>query len=239
MNKRKEMALLDNLNQFYPNYSFCSIKDIYVVEEPPARDVTLTSVSFNKKDTTFTIFDMQIIKNLQSFFEPICSTGNKLHGSRHYDIFMKDCDGLFFYDKEDKMHLVAVELKSGFSTQEVFKAFSQILGTIYKTIMLLNPLSCFNREDLIYIGYICIHEHKDPIIFKRSLSKQKIHEKNEIRKTELAFVSSLYIKKEVTLEPRNCHHLKSFNLSNVGIFNKIVIKLELVPIPNLSHSIEL
>ncbi len=69
-------------------------------------------------------------------------------------ILNKKSDGIVLFEHAGKKYIYIIELKSTFSTQEIFKARSQILSTYIKLNILLNSIHPYKREKYIYKGFI-------------------------------------------------------------------------------------
>jgi len=76
----------------------------------------------------------------------------------HWQCFSdKNCDGLFLVEVLDGVYdLVAVELKSTFSTEHLFEAKEQVCISLQKSRVLLNTLSSFSAIRLRHIYGIIV-----------------------------------------------------------------------------------
>ena len=76
--------------------------------------------------------------------------------------FKLNCDRTILYENTDGTYsLLMIELKSKFSTQEIFKARIQIQDTALKIIDLLNPIKEFRGLKVLLLGIIASNSPTD------------------------------------------------------------------------------
>ncbi len=213
--------ILSKILTLYPSSISRGKVDIYEHEaKATVRKVTWINSDFN-------YFDPTLAKDMTAFFQK--ATENEL--------FWKDCDGVIIFEHDGKKYMFITELKSGFSTQVIYKAKTQIISSFIKTNMVLHLLSCYKLEDYIVKGFIVGHPPKPDFIY--NVSKADMLKDNDI-KIQHEFARKFFIDNKEhsrSLKPKDLYCLKGLPLGDRGIFQNI--ELYFIEVKDGNSEIEL
>lgn len=220
------MSLITDLKTITPKYGHKVCRGSVDIHEHEAK-ATVTKVTWSNSD--FNCIDTQMIKDSTSFFE-ICKAP---------DIFRKDCDGIVLFEHAGKKYMFLTELKSGFSTQFLYKAKTQLVASFIKANMLLHMLPSYQQEDYIVKGFIVSHSPTDD--FLTTLHQATSLPYNSRQRQEYNLAIRLLIDnrktKSTTLRAADFTCIHSLPLGQRGIFPKM--DLHFIEVPSDQSSITL
>lgn len=143
------MKLINNINTLYDKAPFMSahkgVVSIYELNNADTKQVDV-----NKAGVDFFLMDQSFYKN-----QPNITTdkSNLFHDS--------DCDGVIFYEENDRQNILTIELKSGFSGSEIQKGYKQIYFTLLKLHSLLSICEDFDFSKYQITAYLACQPVKD------------------------------------------------------------------------------
>ena len=221
------MALISDLKTITPKYDHRLCRgNIEIHEHGP--QATVTKVIWNNSD--FNCIDQELVKDATSFFE-ICKAP---------EIFRKDCDGIMTFEHNGQKYMFLTELKSGFSTQDLYKAKTQIIASFIKTNMILHMLSSYRLEDYIIKGFIVGHPPKND--FLGSLHQLTSLPGNHQTRLEYSLAMKIFIdhrkSKSISLKPTDFNCIHNLPFGQRGIFPKIELHYIEVPIGQTSITLD-
>lgn len=220
------MSLITDLKAITPKYGHHISRGSVDIHERDA-SATVTKVTWLNSD--FNCIDTQMIKDSTSFFE-ICQAP---------DLFRKDCDGIIMFEHAGKKFMFLTELKSGFSTQFLYKAKTQLVASFIKANMLLHLLPSYHQEDYIVKGFIVSHSPTDD--FLTTLHQATSLPYNSKQRQEYSLAMRLLIDnrktKSTAMLPTDFSCLRSLPLGQRGIFPKM--DLHFIEVPSGQSSITL
>ena len=222
------MSISTDLKLFYPKYNHAYFHDQVVIEETETK-ATVRKLIF--KNSNFHFVDTKMIEDCTSLFHMVAPSNPSSH-----EILKKDCDGIILFQNEADKFFFLVELKSGFSTTELFSAMHQIISSYIKSNMLMHLLATYEFSDYTFKAFIACHPPKDD--YKVTLSKQLLMSTTSKYRTEAEFASNLYLKKETTIRPVDCEKLRGLNLNQKCIFPQLIFHYIEVPIGTKSVDID-
>lgn len=133
------MIQLESLQLIFKKSNLFTITDDKVVIDEPSVNSKVKKLSILNQ-SKFLKIDTKLIKDFSTFFTDESLT--------------KDCDGVVVFETPDTKYIFIVELKSGYNSQEIFKAKDQIISTYIKLNILLNIIHPFNKENYVFKGFI-------------------------------------------------------------------------------------
>jgi len=210
------MAIYSDLKLLFPKPGYnISYHRGYVSINETGKNVKVKEIKWEKSD--FQYIDKDIIKDLSSFFQKTNSS----------DIFLKECDGIIFFEENGKKYVFLCELKSSFDTSDLYYAMHQIISSYIKLNMILHLLVNYTRTDYHFKAFIaCLPPNKSYI---PTLHKQLFLPSGSKYRDEADFSSELYVNKKVRIKPTDCEKLKGLNLGNNCLFNELTFHYIEVP----------
>lgn len=175
----------------------------------------------------FQFWDHQMSKDMTSFFTIANSP----------ETFRKDCDGVMLFEKDGRKYMFLTELKSGFGTEKLHKAKTQIVSSFLKTNMLLHLSKKYKIEDYIIKGFIVGYPPKADFMFNMA---KGVMLSDVNREREFALAKKLFIKNDhhsIVLQPSDFFCLKTLPLGDRGIFPEI--ELHFIPVQPYDSDISL
>lgn len=146
-------SLINNFKKLYPSFELLDINGDCEISEV---ENTIEDNGFKQliiSDVIGWQFPHEMPKKLSSIFcmsqEGIDDNSKECHAVVRFD-----CDGIFCVEKDNKLTLFICELKSSFSVESICKAKNQIVGSLIKTLGLLNLLQKYRLEDIEIKGVI-------------------------------------------------------------------------------------
>lgn len=206
------MAIKDFLDAIVPKYSSHLERGSVVIQE---HDPTAKVKRLVWTGADFQHFDHNLAKDMTSFFTTATSP----------EVFHHDCDGIVLFEMGNKKYMFLCELKSGFGTEVLYKAKTQILSSFLKTNMLLHLYTCYKLEDYEVKGFIVGYPPKSDFLVK--LHKQSMLQNNPKEK-EYTLAKKLFIRnyeRKITLKPTDLYCINGLPLGDRGIFKKNRITL--------------
>ena len=220
------MSITTDLKLFYPKYNHTYYQNQVVIEEEEA-NATVKKLIF--KNSNFHFVDTNMIKDCTSLFQLVAPSNPSTH-----DIFKKDCDGILLFQNEADKFFFLIELKSSFSTQELFKAMHQIISSYIKSNMLMHLLATYEVADYTFKAFIASHPPKRDYMV--TLRKQLIKGKGKYR-TEAEFACDLVFKKCAHINPTDCEKLKHLNFGSKCLFQQL--SFNYIEVPNENSSVDI
>ncbi len=218
------MAIKDFLDAVAPRYASPIKRGAVEILEHDSKALVKKVVW---TDADFHHLDHQMAKDMTSFFT--------LAGSP--EVFNHDCDGVVIFELDGRKYMFLTELKSGFSTEVLMKAKTQIISSFLKTNMLLHLSSCYRLEDYIVKGFIVGRSPKAD--FKINLYKgSMLPDKGKVREFDLT--RKFFCKnpsRSIVLKPTDFICLSGLPLGDRGIFPEI--DLHYIEIDSQSSEISL
>lgn len=197
--------LKDNWDDVYDKIKSSSISStIEVLEEDPL--ATFKKLEFI--NGRFLSIPNQAIKNLTPIYNLL---SNRLR------CFGKDCDGIIITEKEGRLFIILVELKSSFSTENISDARYQIISAYIKIKMLLSIIEEYNSKEIIFKSIIVSHE-LEPNKITNIASKAQLKEEDS---NGSKFASKLYFSGQTDLNPINSPGVKLKGLNPEIKLNKL------------------
>lgn len=151
-----------------------------------------------------------------------------------------DCDGFAFYlsgEDEGKKAIVAVELKSGFDSNDLVHAYKQVVYTYLKIHSLLSLCDGYNCLDYTFVGVIACHPPKDVELYVAKITELKNSGKlpKDIRFMDTMYqANSKCACKSITLS--QVHFLEDFPLHPDLQQQKLHLYLHLTEASDDTHS---
>ena len=214
------MEIKEFLDAVIPKYSSPVAEGYVEILEHDIKpnQLQVTKVVWNGAD--FQHMDHQLAKDMQSFFDKAGSP----------DAFRYDCDGVMLFEIGGKKYMFLTELKSGFDTEKLHHAKTQIISSFLKTNMLLHLSACYRLEDYIIKGFIIGYPPKPDFIIDAHRGSMLSPRKKE-REFDLA--KRLFINNSshsIKLRPTDFFCLRGLPLGDRGIFPKIELHyIEVTP----------
>lgn len=218
------MAVKDFLDAIVPRYSSPLKKgSVDILEHDPksrVKRLMLTGADFQH-------FDHGMAKDMTSFFTKAGSP----------DVFRHDCDGVVLFEFDNRKYMFLCELKSGFDTEKLYEAKTQIMSSFLKTNMLLHLYTCYKIEDYIVKGFIIGYPPKRD--FLMNLHKQSmLADKPKQRQYNLA--KKLFVgnsERKIILKPTDFYCIKGLPLGERGIFPEMELRFIEVNPPDHEKSL--
>ena len=145
-------SLINNFKKLYPSFrpfdinGNCVISELEHVDDNGFKQLIISDVIGWQ-------FPHEMPKKLSSIF-CMSQEGIDDKSKQYYAVLRLDCDGIFCVEKDKKLTLYICELKSSFSVENICKAKNQIVGSLIKTLGLLNLLQEYSLEDIEIKGVI-------------------------------------------------------------------------------------
>ena len=137
------MQIIDSLHSIFDkqatNCKRCN--SIYEISEK-SKSATFNKLSICKDNSLLGVIENNFYKGL-----------SKITHERSSFLLDKDCDGAVFYEEEDTLVLLLVDLKSSFHENEIFSAYKQDFFTFMKLHMMLSLCENYNPQHLKIICY--------------------------------------------------------------------------------------
>lgn len=169
--------VITEYNRLCPKYKALPCEGTCEITEPNPRnasDFRLLRIS----DCNGYVFDRELASASTSFYTKAESPA----------LMKANCDGIFLSNFEGRNCLFCCELKSGFSTEDIFKAREQILGTLVRLRSIFSAL----KESVVweFHGIIVSYEPKEEQLV--ALSK--------LTNNEARFAQSIYSNKHKNIK---------------------------------------
>ncbi|MFV0312594.1 MAG: hypothetical protein ACK5KN_13240 [Dysgonomonas sp.] len=201
------MITLKTLTRLYPKYQLSESKNIVVISENEA-NAKIKGLSIKNAD--FLSLDTTIVKDFTSFFQKAQSP----------DLFNLDCDGVILFENDGIKYVLLVELKSKFSTTEIFKARRQIISSFIKLNILFNSLENYDKNNYCFKGVIVSLLPNDEAL--NAISKKIMLDDAGGKYAKFAF--SLYTAKNFNLSSNSCNELSSLPFHSNCIFKDVTFQ---------------
>lgn len=145
-------TLIDDFNILYPAYSAKQVSGTVTVEESEAEDSAhfVRKISIDQFDGWQ--FPHEISKENSSLHKS-CQAGASGKLMSH-ELMRKDCDGLLAYQTKRSHVIMAVEIKTSYSSDDILKAVRQIIGSVRKLENMMELLQDHYNDKLKYKGVI-------------------------------------------------------------------------------------
>lgn len=222
------MALDDFLKAVVPAYATNKLVGVCTVREQDS-GATLKSVEWS--NGSFVKIDHDMSKDMTGFFDKAKSP----------EIFRYDCDGVIFFEENGRKYMFLNELKSGFSTQELYHAKQQIISSFLKTNMLMHMSNTYHIEDFIVKGFIFTRSPKQDFLI--NLYRGDIARGDSAKMAEYHLATKMLVDdtsdrfaKNITrifMKPTEFTCLRGLPLGDRGIFKQIELYHVIVP-PSVS-----
>jgi hypothetical protein len=218
------MSLLESINNLFPKYKTEIIKgNVSIQEKKP--EAKLREIQFTHDE--FWRIDTSMIKDFSSFFQTAQSP----------DFFLIECDGIVVFDYNKQKHILIIELKSSFDTEDIFYARKQIISTYIKLNILLNIIPEYEKEEYIYKGVIASLKPNDNQ--QNWISKMMMLDDKNPDKKKVNFALNLYNDKERTITKDLCQEMSLYELSNKCMFDKLTFNYIGVELGNSTHTLSI
>lgn len=217
------MAIYSNLKQLFPNYAMGYFRDSVLIKENDAKAKVKELKWIN---SCFQSIDTKIVKDLTGFF-----SRNKAP-----DVFNWDCDGIIIFEENGNKYVFLSELKSSFSSSELYHAKDQLISSYIKVNMILHLLPGYNKQDYIFKAFIISLPANGSYI--RDLHKELLFTRGSKYKTEAEFADELCnsANRCLTLKATECHELKDLPLGDNCLFNEL--EFHFIEVPHGASSID-
>lgn len=216
------MAIYSNLKSLFPVYEMEYFRDSVLITEQSS---TAKIKELKWINSCFQNIDTKIVKDLTSFFQ----------GSGAPEVFNWDCDGIIMFEEDGNKYVFLSELKSSFSSQDLYHAKDQLISSYIKVNMILHLLPGYRKQDYVFKAFIAILPAKKSYI--RDLHKELLFNRGSRYKTEAEFTDELYNSSGrcLTLKATECDKLKELPLGDNCLFNEL--EFYLIEVPDESSSI--
>ncbi len=217
------MAIYSNLKSLFPNYEMEYFYDSVLITE---KNDTAKVKKLKWTNSCFQNIDTKIVKDLTAFFVE----------NQAPEVFNWDCDGISIFEEDGHKYVFLSELKSSFSSSELYHAKDQLISSYIKINMILHLLPGYKKQDYIFKAFIVgLPANKNYI---RDLHKQLFLNSGSKYKTEAEFTDELYNSSErsLTLRATECHKLKDLPLGHNCLFNEL--EFHFIEVPNGASSID-
>lgn len=151
-------TLIDNYNFLYPTFSATQFNYSIVVDEPANKGDMTKFQQIEIKGINGFAFDHYLAKNMSSFAQIASPATFYISGDQWNNILYDDCDRIILFEKNGQKYMLFCELKSGYSTDQIFHARCQLLGSYIKMKGLMSTVRGFTENDFIPIGLIVSFE---------------------------------------------------------------------------------
>lgn len=227
------MALDDFLKVVVPEYASDRQVGACTVREQDS-GATLKSVEWS--NGSFVKMDHSMSKDLTGFFSKAKSP----------EIFRYDCDGVIFFEEDGRKYMFLNELKSGFSTQDLYHAKQQIISSFLKTNMLMHLSSVYHIEDFIVKGFIFTRRPKPDFLvslYRGDMDRSDSSKMAEYRLATRMLVDGTSVRvapniTRICLKPTECLSLKGLPLGDRGIFKQLELYHVIVPYTVSDYSMD-
>lgn len=143
------MQLINNITDIYNQHPFITthhnMVSVYELNNADTRQIDICRIN-----TDFHLLEQSFYKNQHD----ITDGKSKI-------LKDKDCDGIIFYESHEKQHLLGVELKSGFSGQEIRGGYAQIFFTFLKLYTFLSVCDDFDFSKYDITAYLACQPIKN------------------------------------------------------------------------------
>lgn len=219
------MAIYSNLKTLFPNYQMEYFPNSVLITE---KSSTAKIKGLKWINSYFQNIDTKVVKDLTSFFQ----------GCGAPEVFNWDCDGIIIFEEDGCKYVFLSELKSSFSSQDLYHAKDQLISSYIKLNMILHLLPGYRKQDYVFKAFIAILPPNMNYI--RDLHKQLLCNRGSKYKTEAEFTDELYSSsgKCLKLRATECDKLKQLPLGDNCLFNELEFYLIEVPHNNSSISVD-
>lgn len=145
-------TLIDHFNVLYPAYAAQRVQGRLRVDEMEAED----KEHYVRRLLIDNFDGWQIphhISKTNTELYQKCQTGGP-SGKDCHELVRKDCDGLLTYETPKAHVIIAVEIKTSFSQDDILNAVRQIIGSIRKLEAMMSILQGFDSSRVKHKGII-------------------------------------------------------------------------------------
>lgn len=209
-------TLIDNYNFLYPTFSATQFNGSIVVDEPANKGDMTKFQQIEIKGINGYAFKHELAEKLSSYAKIASPSVFSISGNQYDNILYDDCDRIILFEKNGQKYMLFCELKSGYSTDQIFHARCQLLGSYIKMKGLMSTVRGYIENDYIPIGLI--------ISFESTPEQRDFYSKgNNGFKT--AFVRKLDESKKVDIKSNTSpipFDYKDFSIYHFGVPDKKV-----------------